>query len=102
MNLLGNAVKYSPRGSTVRVRACAVPGAVELEVEDEGRGIAPEALPRVFEPYYREPGAASAAAGAGIGLAVVKSLVEAHGGEIRLDSAPARGTRVTVRWPAVP
>ena len=102
LNLLGNAVKYSPSGSTVRVRARAVPGAVELEVEDEGRGIAPEALPRVFEPYYREPGAAAAAAGAGIGLAVVKSLVEAHGGTIRLDSAPGRGTRVTVHWPAVP
>src|SRR5262249_41987337 len=69
-------------------------------------GIPPEALPRVFEPYYRVPDAAGAAHGTGIGLAVVKALVEAHGGTGRADSAPALGPRATIvrasSEPAVP
>ena len=73
---------------------------VEFSVHDAGRGIPPEALPRVFEPYYRAPGVGSAR-GAGLGLAVVKSLVDAHGGTIQLESAPDQGTRVTFVLPAV-
>ena len=103
-NLVSNALKYSPPGRTVRVRARPAPdgAAVDLEVEDEGAGIPAESLARIFEPYYRAPEAAGTARGTGIGLAVVKSLVEAHGGRIRIDSAPARGTRVTFSLPAVP
>jgi two-component system sensor histidine kinase KdpD len=101
-NLVSNAIKYSPAGSTVRVTARTADAAsVEVSVHDEGRGIPPDALPRVFEPYYRAPGAAGAARGTGLGLAVVKSLIEAHGGTIRLESAPGRGTRVTFVLPAV-
>ena len=74
---------------------------VEFCVQDEGRGIPPDAVPRVFEPYYRVPGAASTARGTGLGLAVVKSLIEAHDGTIRLESEPGRGTRVTFVLPAV-
>jgi signal transduction histidine kinase len=99
-NLVSNAMKYSPAGSAVRVTARAHPAAaVELSVHDSGRGIPPEALPRVFEPFYRAPGVGSAR-GSGLGLAVVKSLVDAHGGTIELDSAPDHGTRVTFVLPA--
>jgi signal transduction histidine kinase len=98
-NLVSNAIKYSPSGSAVRVGARALAGAVAIEVADAGRGIPAEALSRVFEPYYRVPDAAGAAHGTGIGLAVVKALVEAHGGSVRVESAPAMGTRVTVVLP---
>jgi len=102
-NLVSNAVKYSPPGSTVTVsaRARADGSAVEFTIADEGRGISRSALPRVFEPYYRAPDTLGAARGAGIGLAVVKSLVDAHGGAIRVDSEAA-GTRVTFELPSVP
>lgn len=100
-NLISNALKYSPPGRTVRVRARPAPdgAAVDFEVEDEGAGIPAESLARIFEPYYRAPEAAGTARGTGIGLAVVKSLIEAHGGRIRIDSAPARGTRVAFSLP---
>lgn len=101
-NLVSNAMKYSPAGSAVHVAArAAVGAAIEFSVRDAGRGIPAEALPHVFEPYYRAPGVGSAR-GAGLGLAVVKSLIEAHGGTIRLESAPDLGTRVTFVLPAVP
>ena len=100
-NLVSNAIKYSPAGSAVHVAARARAGvAVEFSVHDAGRGIPPEALPRVFEPYYRAPGVGSAR-GAGLGLAVVKSLVDAHGGTIELESTLDHGTRVTFVLPAV-
>jgi two-component system sensor histidine kinase KdpD len=101
-NLVSNAIKYSPSGSTVRVGARALAGGVAIEVADAGRGIPADALSRVFEPYYRVPDAAGAAHGTGIGLAVVKALVEAHGGTVRVESAPAMGTRVTVVLPSAP
>jgi signal transduction histidine kinase len=103
-NLVGNAVKYSPAGTRVRVaaRARSAPRAVEITVEDQGPGIAEADLPRVFEPYYRAAGASAAAGGLGLGLAVVKSLVDAHGGEIRAENMAPHGTRMTLIIPAVP
>jgi signal transduction histidine kinase len=102
-NLVSNAIKYSPAGSRVLVSARVHPvGMVAFAVADEGRGIPAVALPRVFEPYYRGPGAADTARGAGLGLALVKALVEAHGGTIALESAAGRGTRVTFTLPAAP
>jgi two-component system, OmpR family, sensor histidine kinase KdpD len=101
-NLVSNALKYSPPDSRVRVSACATAAGVEISVDDEGGSIPPAELARIFEPYYRAPGAAAAARGAGIGLAVVKSLVEAHGGCIHARSEPAHGTRMAVVLPALP
>jgi two-component system sensor histidine kinase KdpD len=101
-NLISNAIKYSPAGSEVRVAARALAGAVAIDVADSGRGIPADALGRIFEPYYRVPDAAGAARGTGIGLAVVKALVEAHGGAVRVESAPMLGTRMTVVFPSVP
>jgi two-component system sensor histidine kinase KdpD len=100
-NLISNAIKYSAPGTEVRLRAAARGAMVELVVEDHGRGMAPDTLARIFEPYYRAPDA-PAARGTGLGLAVVKSLVDAQGGAIHVDSAPGVGTRIVVRLPAVP
>jgi signal transduction histidine kinase len=99
-NLISNAIKYSPPGSVVRVGARALEDGVAISVSDSGRGIPAEALGRIFEPYYRVPDAAGVARGTGIGLAVVKALVEAHGGAVEVESAPTLGTRVTVVLPA--
>jgi len=99
-NLVSNAIKYSPPGSCVRVRARPAAGGVEVAVEDEGDGIAAEELTRVFEPYYRTPGATRAVPGAGLGLAVVKALVDAHGGSVSAESGPQRGTRMAFVLPA--
>jgi signal transduction histidine kinase len=98
VNLVSNALKYSPAGTTVTVAACRVADGVEVSVADAGPGIPADALPRVFEPFYRVAG--TAAPGTGIGLSVVKSLVEAHGGRVTLASAPGRGTRVGFVLPA--
>jgi signal transduction histidine kinase len=102
-NLVSNAVKYSPAGSRVRVaaRAQTAPPAVEITVEDEGPGIAEADRTRIFEPYYRTAAGARTAGGAGLGLAVVKSLVDAHGGTIRADNVTPHGTRMTLVLPAV-
>jgi len=103
-NLVSNAVKYSPAGSRVRVaaRAHAAPPTVEITVEDEGSGIGEEDRTRIFEPYYRTAAGVRTAGGAGLGLAVVKSLVDAHGGTIRADNVAPHGTRMTLVLPAVP
>jgi signal transduction histidine kinase len=100
-NLVSNALKYSPAGRPVTVGAHVAGGRVEITVADEGRGIPAEALPHIFEPYYRAPEAVTAARGTGLGLAVVKALVDAQAGTIDVESAPGLGTRVTVRLPAV-
>jgi signal transduction histidine kinase len=100
-NLVSNAVKYSPSGGEVRLRARRRDAMVEVEVADCGVGIPADARARIFEPYYRAR-ETSGVRGTGLGLAVVKALVEAHGGAIRVESACGSGTRVTFSVPAVP
>jgi PAS domain S-box-containing protein len=98
-NLIGNACKYSPSGSVVEIHACAERGTLVLEVRDYGIGIPPEALPRLFEPFYRAPNA-TAQPGIGLGLSLVRDTVRAHGGEIAIggiDGEP--GTRATITLP---
>ena len=99
-NLVSNAVKYSPAGSEIRLVARAAGGAsVEVSVEDEGEGIPEDALPRIFDLYYRVARRNSAARGLGLGLALVRSLVEANGGTIRVESSTGTGSRFTVSLP---
>jgi len=100
-NLLSNALKYSPPGTEVRVSASVVDGRVEIAVADAGRGIPASALPRLFEPYYRVPGS-EGIQGTGLGLGVVKALVEAHGGTVSVASEPGKGTRVAFTLTPVP
>jgi signal transduction histidine kinase len=98
-NLLVNAVRHTPADGTVRVDARRLPDGVELAVADTGGGIAPEDLERVFEPFYRADPARTGP-GAGLGLALAKRIVEALGGTIRAESAPAQGSRFAVVLPA--
>ena len=97
-NLIQNAIRHTPPDGSVTVRAEGVDGAVEVEVADTGGGIVPEARDRVFEPFYRAD-AARHEPGAGLGLAIARAIVEAHGGAIWLEDA-AVGTRVRFRLPA--
>lgn len=101
VNLLANAAKYTPPGGHVLVTAEADAGQVAVRVRDTGRGIPPALLPRVFDPFVQEPGECSK--GLGLGLAVVKSLVEAHGGTVTAASdGPGAGAEFTVRLPREP
>jgi signal transduction histidine kinase len=98
-NLVGNALKYAPAGSTVRVRAVRNDGQVQLEVLDEGPGIAPELRARVFDRFYRVPGQTQP--GSGLGLAIVKSVADQHGASVELTDGPdARGLLVRLRFSA--
>ena len=91
-----NAAKHAPESSPVRVAALRAGGHVAVSVSDEGRGVAPELLPRLFDKHAR----AGSKAGYGLGLAICKSLVDAHGGRIRAESAgPGLGTTVTFALP---
>jgi signal transduction histidine kinase/ActR/RegA family two-component response regulator len=100
-NLLTNAIKYSPANSTVTVSAASVAGACEIRVRDEGIGIAPEMLPRVFELFAQADGSLHRAEGGmGIGLTLVDRLVRLHGGEVRVASEGlGHGSEFIVRLP---
>lgn len=103
-NLLDNAVKYSAADTTVRVRLAREGGSARIEVEDEGIGIPPEELERVFEKFHRVARGDGRAAGTGLGLAICRGVVTAMGGAISAASpvADGRGTRMTVRLPLPP
>jgi two-component system OmpR family sensor kinase len=99
-NLLENAARYSDADEPVRLEAHGG-DAVTFVVADRGVGISAEDLPRVFRPFYRvDKSRSRATGGLGLGLALVKRIVEAHGGHIELESAPGQGTRARVRLPA--
>jgi len=100
-NLLSNALRYTDRGGTVTVRLSRCDGEVLLEVIDTGIGIRGEDLPYIFERFWRgEPSRARRTGGAGIGLAIVRELVRAHGGRIDVESRPGKGSRFSVTLPA--
>jgi signal transduction histidine kinase len=102
-NLLDNAVRFAPPGGRVRVTATGRNGAVDVAVADTGPGIAPEHLPRLFERFYRVDSARSREeGGTGIGLAIARSVVEAHGGRIWAESEPGRGSTFTFELPVAP
>jgi heavy metal sensor kinase len=102
VNLLDNAIKYTPEGGAVSLNVTADNGKAILEVADNGMGIPSELLPRVFERFFRvdkarsrEPG------GAGLGLSIVKSICTAHYGRVEVNSEPGRGSRFRVELPRV-
>ncbi len=99
-NLVDNAVRFTPEGGEVRIEAHRHDGSVEVSVADTGVGIPAEALPRLFERFYRvDPPRARGDGGTGIGLAIARSVVEAHGGTIRAESEPGRGSTFTFDLP---
>lgn len=99
INLVDNAVKFSPPGTRVRVKARGDTAGLRIDVDDEGPGIAAEDLPHVFDRFYRGRNA-EAAAGSGLGLAIAKNLARLHGGDIGLQSKPGCGSTFTLNLPA--
>ena len=100
VNLLDNAIKFTPRGGVVSLRTQQRDGYGLLEVSDTGIGIPADALPHVFDRFYRVDEARSRAdGGAGLGLSIVRSICSAHGGEIEVDSAPGSGSCFRLKFP---
>jgi signal transduction histidine kinase len=100
-NLISNAIKYTPKGS-VSVQAEEKDFAVMVRVRDTGVGLSAEEQARLFDKFYRtRSGVDSGETGNGLGLAIVRGLVEAHGGTIRVESEPGRGSVFTVTLPTV-
>jgi two-component system sensor histidine kinase BaeS len=91
-NLLANAIRYTPSGGTITVRAARSDGGIAIEVVDTGSGITADALPHVFDRFAKS----SDSGGSGLGLAIAKQLVEAHGGTISATSDPGRGTTMRI------
>jgi signal transduction histidine kinase len=100
INLLDNALRYTPSGGTVTVRLQAAGQEISIAVEDTGHGIEPEHIPHLFERFYRTDWARSKdAAGTGLGLPIVKEITEAHGGTISVTSQVGKGSVFTLRLP---
>jgi signal transduction histidine kinase len=100
VNLLDNAVKYGPEGSTVRVTVAGADGEASLEVADAGPGIAEDQRDRVFDRFYRvDEGRSRDRGGVGLGLAIARWAVEAHGGRIDLRSEVGRGSSFRIVLP---
>jgi signal transduction histidine kinase len=99
-NLLDNAIKYTPEGGTVTVSVCSTPDrSIAIAVTDTGPGISARDLPHIFERFYRGDPSRSLP-GVGLGLSFARAIARAHGGEIRVDSALARGSTFIVMLPA--
>jgi signal transduction histidine kinase len=98
-NLVGNALRHTPAGGKVEVRARRTGPGVEVTVRDSGEGIRPEDLPRIFESFFRgEKSRSRATGGSGLGLAIARGIVQAHGGDIAVTSQPG-DTRFTFTFP---
>jgi PAS domain S-box-containing protein len=97
LNVAANAVQAMPRGGRLTARARLEGATAVVELEDTGAGIPDDVLARIFEPFFT-----TKATGSGLGLAVVKRIVDAHGGEILVGAAPGGGARFTLRFPAAP
>ncbi len=103
-NLVGNAIKFTPRGGTVRVDVRGEPdGGASITVADTGVGIDPAELPRIFDRFFRGSGASEArGSGSGLGLSIVRSIVEMHGGTVAVESRLGAGSTFRVALPAQP
>jgi signal transduction histidine kinase len=100
-NLIDNAVRFTPDGGHITISFRSDEGKAEVVVEDNGCGIAPEDLPRIFDRFYRVD-RSRGSEGTGLGLALVKSIAQLHGGSIDVASHLEVGTRFTLRFPVKP
>jgi PAS domain S-box-containing protein len=98
-NLLSNSAKYSPDGGLIQVTERLRPGEYQVKIEDEGIGMTPEQLEKIFEKFYRVDASDMGVEGTGLGMTIVKYIVEAHKGEIKVESEPGKGTVVTFTVP---
>jgi signal transduction histidine kinase len=102
-NLVGNALKFTSRGGTVRVEVAATADGGRIDVTDDGVGIDPTELPHIFERFYRGSRANEArGSGSGLGLAIVRSIVDMHGGTVTVESGTGTGSQFTVHLPRDP
>jgi signal transduction histidine kinase len=100
LNLMDNAIKYSPQRKFIRVDLHRRDGEGEISVEDRGVGIPPRDQARIFEMFYRvEKGLVHTVKGSGLGLSLVKHIVDAHGGRITVHSRPGEGSRFSIHLP---
>src|SRR5215510_12361194 len=100
LNLLDNAVKYTPEGGEISVKLTQQNGTAHMIVSDSGIGIPQTDLPHIFDRFYRVDKARSRAlGGAGLGLSIADWIVKAHGGELRVQSVPGKGSAFTVELP---
>jgi len=97
--LLDNALKFTPPGGAITIWTARAEDQVALGIRDTGPGIAPEALPHIFNRFYRAD-TSRTGAGAGLGLAIAKELIEAQGGAIHVESRPGQGSTFTVTLPS--
>jgi two-component system heavy metal sensor histidine kinase CusS len=97
-NLIDNALRFTPDGGSIRISVRETERGFEVSVTDSGAGIDPKHLPRVFDRFYRADPSRSSE-GTGLGLALVKSIAELHGGSARIESKPKSGTTVTLLFP---
>ena len=100
-NLIANGIKFTPAGGTIVVRAVMIGYWCEVQIEDDGPGIEPEVLPMLFQRYARAPKRAGNAEGTGLGLLIVREIVEAHGGTVGVESTLGVGSRFWFRVPGV-
>jgi two-component system sensor histidine kinase BaeS len=101
-NLLENSLRYTDPGGRLRIGVRRDAGRVAVEFEDSAPGVAAEAIPHLFERFFRAEGSRNRAhGGAGLGLAIVRSIVEAHGGEIKANASPLGGLAVAIDLPAI-
>jgi cell cycle sensor histidine kinase DivJ len=101
LNLVSNALKFTPRNGSVTLTVQAVDDALEIVVSDTGVGIAPDDLARLGRPFEQAGDAAQRSAGSGLGLSLVRAFAKLHGGEMNLESSVGEGTTVTVRMPVL-
>jgi signal transduction histidine kinase len=99
VNLLANASKFAPEGSVIRVGATAADDRVVTWVDDEGPGVPVEASTSIFERFRRSPDEEPEAGGLGLGLWIVKSIIDRHGGSIAAERSPENRTRFSINLP---
>jgi PAS domain S-box-containing protein len=103
VNLLGNAIKFTPEDGTIRVTVAPAPGHVRVSVQDTGMGVPPEVLPRLFDRFYQADASLTRTqGGTGLGLSIAKALIEAHGGRIGAESTPGAGSNFWFELPTAP
>jgi PAS domain S-box-containing protein len=98
-NLISNAVKYSPGGGKIEVRSVVTNDQLRIDIEDQGNGMSEDQVERVFDKFYRADSSSTAVSGLGLGMSIVKSIVEAHNGRIWIESWVGKGTCVSLELP---
>jgi K+-sensing histidine kinase KdpD len=99
LNLINNAIKYSPKGGVIHVVAKESPVGISFSIQDNGQGISAEYLPHLFERFFRVPTLEKSAKGTGLGLTICRQIVEGHKGQIKVESTPGLGSTFTVQLP---